>query len=69
MGWMPRIISTDNPAVARIVRNNIVAANIVRKQGCVIVMICLEDWGGGRRIGILWMDGISDVLGLGGGDG
>jgi len=31
MRWMPRIIGKDNGAVAQIVRNNIVAADIVRK--------------------------------------
>jgi len=31
MRWTPRIIGKDNGAVAQIVRNNIVAADIVRK--------------------------------------
>ena len=31
MRWTPRIIDKDNGAVAQIVRNNIVAADIVRK--------------------------------------
>ena len=31
MRWTPRIIGKDNGAVARIVRNNMVAADIVRK--------------------------------------
>jgi len=31
MRWMPQIIGKDNGAVAQIVRNNIVAADTVRK--------------------------------------
>jgi len=31
MRWAPRIISKDNGAVARFVKDNIVAADIVRK--------------------------------------
>jgi len=31
MRWTPQIIGKDNGAVAQIVRNNIVAADIVRK--------------------------------------